>query len=121
MDPRHESLSQEMLNQFIHLMNNYVRQNTDEVVTHDRLREDMKRMALYIYDYAHMRVDVEAMLSKKNLLSVDIVPLPSVNELTTREKDFATVLRVLEKMLAKSRRESPFYSKAQEILAVHAL
>lgn len=79
MDSRHEIIEEEMLNELIDGINIYILDNLDEIIVRERLINDMKTISRYIYEYAHMKVNVDDFLSKKNFLSIDIVHLPKVN------------------------------------------
>lgn len=96
MDSRHESLEQEILNELIDLINGYVRDNLDDVLTDERLNQDIKKVAQYVYDYARLYIDLDSMLSKKNLLSIDVVPFPKIEELIIPDieikHDFAAMI-----------------------------
>lgn len=87
MDSRHESLEQETLNELIDLINVYLRDNIDDVLTDERLNHDIREVAQYIYEYARYPINLGSMLSRKNLLSIDVVPLPKIDELIIPDID----------------------------------
>ena len=80
MDSRHESHELEILNELIDSINIYILDNLDEIVIRDKLLLHMRDISKYIYDYAHIQIDVNEFISKKNLLSIDIVHLPKLPE-----------------------------------------
>lgn len=80
MDPRHESLEQELLNDLINLLNQYIQEQTDELLEKPELCKELKEIADYIYSHVKLNVEVDEIFSKKNFLSIDIVPLPFLGE-----------------------------------------
>lgn len=112
MDPRHESRAQEILNQIIELINQLLRETPADVISNP----DIKTIAHLIYDYAQMKVDVDDTLAKHNLLSVDMVLLPHIEELITNVsiKPFSQFFASVETVLAK--KDGRFYAELREIL-----
>lgn len=80
MDSRHESLKTGLLNQIIAAINLYIQTDTDTLVANDILRETIQKICSQIYAYLGVSVDTEEILSKKNLLSINTVFLPTVTD-----------------------------------------
>jgi hypothetical protein len=78
MDSRHESLREGLLNHFIHILNAYIASDTDTLVEDDSLRHAIQSMCHQIYQFFGEAVDVDGILSKHNLLSIDVVLLPLI-------------------------------------------
>ena len=113
MDSRHESLEQEILNELIESINIYILDNLDEIIVRDRLLEDMKDISRCIYNYAEMEIDVDEYLSKKNILSIDIVHLPKLNGETSRifarKNDFAKIVADISSVVCVNNTEDYYY------------
>lgn len=116
MDARHESLAHETVNQLIEFINHYIAQHTDEVVSHMDLLEDMKMITSDIYQLAGRAIEVEAMLSRQNLLSTDVVCLPLIDEMVVEDNEFDEFLVNMEMILATRGEEQPFYRGLSDIL-----
>lgn len=82
MDPRHELFEQELLNQFITLINHYMTQYTDDLLHNQTFLDEIKELAHAIFDYLQSSTDVEEILAKKNLLSIDVVTFPHLDDPT---------------------------------------
>src|SRR5262245_46088474 len=82
MDSRHELFIQELLNQLITTINQYIIEKTDDLLIHQVAIDEIKEIAFSIFNYLPMDVDVEGILTKKNLLSIDIVAFPHIDEPT---------------------------------------
>lgn len=80
MDPRHESYKQGMLNHIINTINVYMKDHTDTFVVNDSAQEKIKHICKQIYRYLGVRVDVDGVISRHNLLSIDVVTLPVVED-----------------------------------------
>jgi len=80
MDSRHITLAQQISNEIIKFINRYVQDNTDDILLQHDLVEDIKDISKCLYEYADMTVDVENIFSKKNMLSIDTVFLPYIEE-----------------------------------------
>ncbi|MBX3708785.1 MAG: hypothetical protein KIT56_08605 [Gammaproteobacteria bacterium] len=80
MDPRHESFQEELLNQLITIINCYLKNNIDTIVVNQRLQDQIKNICNKIYPYLGLKVDVDGILSKHNLLSIDVVFFPKVTD-----------------------------------------
>lgn len=119
MDSRHESFEQETMNQCIELMNDYICKNTDELASKESLREDMRIISQYIYHFSHLPVDVDAVFSKKNLLSVDIISLPLIEEMIGDVKNFPVMIKNIKLIIAKRNRNDGFYKKLDDVISMH--
>ncbi|HVE44978.1 MAG TPA: hypothetical protein VNC84_07625 [Gammaproteobacteria bacterium] len=126
MDARHEPIEQEVFNQLISLINCYIRENVDDIVTHQFLREDFREMLSAIYHCADMFVDIDGLLSIKNFLSIDIVPLPVIGEfqvssLLENKKEFEQAIDTIQSIIKQRkvfyRAGRDFYQQAESILA----
>jgi hypothetical protein len=80
MDARHITLAQQISNEIIQFINRYVQDNTDDILSQHDLLEDLKEISKCLYEYADMTVDVESIFSKRNILSIDTVFLPHIEE-----------------------------------------
>lgn len=78
MDPRHEPLKEAFLNHLITTINFYIQQHLNDLVNHPDVIHEIDCIAREIYRYLGIKVDVEAILSRHNLLSIDVVLFPSV-------------------------------------------
>lgn len=76
MDPRHQSFKQGLLNELIGLINDYMHDHVDQLVQNEVLLIYLREICRLIYSYLDLKVDVEGILSRKNLLSIDMVLLP---------------------------------------------
>lgn len=78
MDSRHESFKEALLNKIITLINVYIQNHTDQYIENTLLQTQIHRICQQIYQYLGMQVDVSGVLSKHNLLSVDVVLFPLI-------------------------------------------
>ncbi len=76
MDPRHESLEREILNQLIMIVNRYIEENIDDLLNDEIIQREIKTICKMIYGFVGMNIDVDGFLSKHNLLSIDVVLFP---------------------------------------------
>jgi hypothetical protein len=81
MDSRYEPFPQEILNQLISIINTLIQENTDDLLMNEVLRDRVKKIGEYIYLYTEHDVDVSGILSKHNLLSIDVVLFPLIYEI----------------------------------------
>lgn len=120
MDPRHQSIAQETLNELVDLINKYVRDSTDEVLAKQELHNDMRKISKYIYQYADMKVDVDGILSTKNILSIDTVLLPNLDKVLIQDKNsFMQVVDYIQSVLIdldNSNRSPHFAAEVSKIL-----
>jgi len=105
MDSRHESYKQEVLNQLISVINAYIKDNTDNVVVDYVVQTQIKEICKSIYQYVGAEIDIDGILSKKNLLSIDVVLLPMVADpeatVVLTQSDFAKVVEKIKLILQK--------------------
>lgn len=128
MDSRHETREQELLNELIEGINIYILDNLDEIIIRDKLLNDMKIISRCIYAYANMPVNVDDFISRKNLLSVDVVHLPKLAEedLTQgrRKQSLADTLARIESVICVSPCEDYFHRQfkveIQRLINKHA-
>jgi len=101
MDSRHQSIEQELLNNLVYTINHYIVDNIDDFIEQDDLQAEFKEISFHIYAYAKQWVDIEGIFSKKNLLSIDTVLLPEVDEefIGCANGDFAQVVKDIEDII----------------------
>jgi hypothetical protein len=116
VDSRHESLDQEVLNHLICCINNYVKNNLDEIVVNDHLLNEMKIISQYIYGYVQMPLDLEHLFSKKNFLSIDIVFLPLIDEVNNENQHNLRMLIANISSTINGKGSSGFYNDIKKIL-----
>lgn len=116
MDSRHESLQQQTLNHLINVFNNYISQNIDTFLQKDELHNDVKEMAKTIYHCAGKQVEVELILAKENLLSIDRVPLPIIDEMLPNEEDFLKLLGEIKSVSEKQNGDPDLRKSLVDIL-----
>ncbi|OGT63007.1 MAG: hypothetical protein A3E85_04900 [Gammaproteobacteria bacterium RIFCSPHIGHO2_12_FULL_45_12] len=120
MDARHQSVAEETLNQLVNFMNQYLQTEMDQVLAIRELHTDMRKILKYIYQYAKLEVDVDAILSKQNLLSVDRVGLPRLDNLLIPDKNsFMRVIDAIQAVLNqldKGNRSPQFVAQVNGIL-----
>lgn len=130
MDSRHETLDQEILNRFIHYLNQFIANNVDEILIQAWLANDIKRISQHIYDYAQIEVDIVNLLAKKNLLSIDLVQLPMIDDATLcrverKNSDFSKMLNEIQFLILKKNNidmgRHHFYAGLQQILSDYHL
>lgn len=80
MDARHESFKQDVINHLLTLVNQYVAEQTDHLVADSDCLAEISHLCEPIYDYVGIDVDVHNILSKHNLLSIDVVLFPHVDD-----------------------------------------
>ncbi|VVC75792.1 hypothetical protein AQUSIP_10890 [Aquicella siphonis] len=85
MDPRHESFKQGLLNHVISTINSYMKDNMDAFVASETSQEKARKICKHIYQYLGVAVDVDGIISKHNLLSIDVVMLPVVDDPEARK------------------------------------
>ncbi len=97
MDARHEPFQQEILNQLITTINIYIKNNTDKLVITATLHKAIKDICRHIYLYSKRDVDVDGILSKHNLLSIDVVffPLVVVENNILSDTDFNQLMLII--------------------------
>lgn len=112
MDSRHESYKELLLNQLVSKINTFVKANTDNIVSNPVLHKQLKQMTHCIYKYlgASSNVDTESILSKHNLLSIDVVLFPLVHEATANkilnEAEFEHLMSHLQYIIDSDHPES---------------
>lgn len=106
MDPRHESFKQGLLNHIINTINLYIRDNTDAIVQSPFLLNAVRGICKRIYAYLGVPVDVDEIISRQNLLSIDVVMLPAVEDPEAgkilNEDDFLHLLEYIHEELQRS-------------------
>jgi hypothetical protein len=80
MDVRHQSFKEALINQIITIINKYINENIDSLLKNESLQSEIKYICKHIYDYLNIPVDIDGILSKHNLLSIDVVMLPLVTD-----------------------------------------
>ena len=125
MDPRHETLAQEISNELIISMNKYIQENLDEVLLDQELCENMQLIGQLLYFHADMQIDIEQIISKKNFLSLYTVFLPLIEQtpLLTK-KSLIDLSQLLDQiaLIAESNLESDnaeFYENILKCLSRH--
>ncbi len=106
MDARHEPLQQEILNQLISKMNDYIKDNIDELVSNKILQDQIKAICKLIYYYSKLEVDIDGILSKHNLLSTDVVFFPAISEIENQislEDDFAKLIAMIKSIVKQDK------------------
>lgn len=110
MDSRHASIELNLFNHVIEFINHYRNENLDHLVTADHLQKQIKEICQLIYACAHIKVDTEVLLAKKNFLSIDPVPLPSIeNDTVLDKKEFKKTIKQIEKIANQQIEADPFY------------
>jgi len=100
MDPRFEPEEQRSINAAITYLNQFVKENSDRVITDQHLSDDIQFVMNAFYHFAEepiSHLEVEELLSEKNLLSTDTVALPVITEL----KEWHNKKRILKNYAAK--------------------
>lgn len=106
MDARHETFQQEILNQVISTINQYIKNNTDDLLLDNILQDQIKEISKHIYLYSKIAVDVEGILSKHNLLSIDVVLFPlilDVNDEVFINSDFEQLLTTINAIIQQEK------------------
>src|SRR6185437_13346232 len=80
MDVRHQSFKEALLNQIITTINKYINENVDSLLENKSLQSEIKYICKHIYDYLTIPVDIDGILSKHNLLSIDVVLFPIISD-----------------------------------------
>src|SRR5690349_21323472 len=105
MDSRHESFKEGLLNQLITIINNYIKDNTDELVIDHHTLIEISDICKRIYRYLGVEVDINGILSKHNLLSIDVVLFPHIPDPESRkilnESDFQTLMTEIKSISNK--------------------
>jgi len=100
MDPRHESPERAALTQLIILINHYIQNNIDDIFANEMIYQEIKGICETIYFFLGVEVDVETILSKQNLLSIDMVLFPHLNDVTENKfhqsKEFNQVITTIK-------------------------
>ena len=122
MDPRHEIIIQELSNDLILFINKYIQENLDDVLVDSELCSDINIITNSIYANTDIFVDVEKILSKKNLLSLDTVFFPLLHEAGFNKQnlaDFSRFFKQIELIADKDSDgdNSEFYEQVLKILA----
>lgn len=103
MDPRHESQKQAVLNHLIQSINTYLIDHTDQLVKNEFVLNEISGITKSIYHYLGMNIDSDEILSKHNLLSIDVVLFPTATDPEADKKfndaEFANLMSMLSKKL----------------------
>lgn len=131
MDPRHEFLEQEMLNELISTINRYIHEHTDEILEKPKLCKEMQEISACIYNHAKLPVDLDGIFSKRNFLSIDVVSLPLLDDMTLSQalhsvEDVTIVIKQIQSIItqyAKSHLNgaTPFTEDVRKILDKYIL
>jgi|GEM_PF-5346697 hypothetical protein len=96
MDSRHESFKEGLLNHLINVINGFVQANTDSILANELLCGKISDICERIYEYLGVNIDIEDILSKHNLLSIDVVLFPTIADPEAgkilRETDFRNLI-----------------------------
>jgi len=103
MDPRHESLKQAVLNHLIQSINQYLIDHTDQLVKNEFVLNEIAAITKPIYHYLGMNINSDEILSKHNLLSIDVVLFPIATDPEADKKlndaEFGNLISMLSKKL----------------------
>lgn len=83
MDVRHETSKEAIINQLIQYMNQLILSQTDALAKNDKWRNHLMILCQSIYLFTGMPVEHEKILSNKNLLSIDVVLLPEIHNISS--------------------------------------
>lgn len=112
MDPRHVSLEIHLFNQIISFINTYREEHLDEMMLDEKLLAEIKNICTLIYSCVHLWRDMNTLLSKKNLLSIDTVPLTLIStEAVIDQREFANAFYQLKVIAEKNDKPSDFYTR----------
>lgn len=94
MDVRHESFDQEVFNQLITIINKYLTENIDGILNYPPALNLIKEVTKTIFNDLHMDIDVDEIVAKKNLLSIDVVVFPHIDDLLKGDIDTHSIKEV---------------------------
>ena len=86
MDPRHESKEQLIINKIITLVNQFLMQQSTLLYTNFSIFQIIRDLTMHLYHFAELSIDVDSVLAKRNLLSLDAVLFPTITELTLSDE-----------------------------------
>lgn len=117
MDPRHVSLELKILNQILDLINIYREESLDYLVSQPALQSELKDICSLIYACAHQPIDSDALLAKRNFLSIDPIPLPLLNyDVVLNKKEFKNTIVQIRILATKYHQTDPFFHRLLVIL-----
>lgn len=102
MDPRHQSSDEYIFNEIIAAVNHYITDHVDYLcdMRNKKIRRYIKQVCQSVYEYAGVSVDIDAILAKKNLLSIDVVLFPYVrDEDFTKKHDHRMYMQVVRQII----------------------
>ena len=104
MDPRHETKMQVVLNHIISNINDYVTSHIDFVLNHPTLDRNLIKIIEWIETFSGQEIEAEALLSRQNLLSVDRVLIPHIEELNvSNPQEFMVLLNKIDALIQEER------------------
>lgn len=119
MDPRHESLKRAALTQLIIVINHYIQHNIDDIFASDVIYNEVQGICKSIYTFIGIEVDVDTILSKQNLLSIDMVLFPHLDDIVESQfevNDFNHLINTIKIFTHQTDNGSELTQNIHEIL-----
>lgn len=120
MDSRHESFKQGLLNHLIIAINTYIQNNTDSFIGDEYVQNNIAKICDQIYHFFGVTVDIYGVLSKHNLLSIDVVLFPTVSDPEAskilKESDFIKLIEHIEVITTSHQTDTPAQSVFKQII-----
>lgn len=110
MDSRHEFLIQDIFNELLTDINQFLQDNVETLVDNPNLLSTLQQITETIYACAQDDVDVYSVLSKQNLLAIHPLSLPTLPDAVySSHADFLQCLNKLDALLEEALPHHPFY------------
>ena len=118
MDPRHEPIKQEILNQLIAAINLYLKENTDTFLQNSVLQQQLKKICQAIYACLKVPLQIEEIFSAKNLLSIDVVYLPEIRDALDKQALQQDIfLSLMQALSTLSTEDQDFNQRIKQIVS----